>query len=246
MIAALPLLALAFAAAPAGAVDCSGISHAGAEFTVCEVDAGTDALRLFLKDPQSGEPLGGFSGVERVVSREGLSLRFAMNAGMFHPDLSPVGLYIENGESVMRAVSSAGPGNFGMLPNGVLCIGDGWTRVYETLRYLDERPACRHATQSGPMLVIDGKLHPRFSADSRSFHVRNGVGTSTDGRTAWFAVSSRPVNFHTFARLFRDVLEAPSALYLDGGVSRLYAPQIGRRDAGGRIGPIIGVVGEAR
>jgi uncharacterized protein YigE (DUF2233 family) len=96
------------------------------------------------------------------------------------------------------------------------------------------------------MLVIDGNLHPRFIRDSSSRHVRNGVGTSADGKTVIFAISNEPVNFHLFARLFRDHLQLPQALFFDGKVSRLYAPTIDRHDRGFWVGPIVGVVGPSR
>ena len=92
------------------------------------------------------------------------------------------------------------------------------------------------------MLVIDGALHPRFLPDSTSRHIRNGVGTTADGGHAVFAISDSAVTFHEFGRLFRDGLGLPNALYLDGSVSRLYAPSIGRADAGFALGPILGVV----
>jgi len=56
------------------------------------------------------------------------------------------------------------------------------------------------------------------------------------------AISDAPVNFHRFARLFRDDLGTPNALYIDGKVSRLYAPDLDRRDLGFPLGPIIGTV----
>ena len=92
------------------------------------------------------------------------------------------------------------------------------------------------------MLVIAGKLHPRFIKDSTSRHIRNGVGTSPDGTRAVFAISRQAVNFHDFACLFRDELKTPNALYFDGSVSRLHAPQIHRSDPGRQLGPIVGVV----
>ncbi|MBU2360127.1 MAG: phosphodiester glycosidase family protein, partial [Alphaproteobacteria bacterium] len=74
-------------------------------------------------------------------------------------------------------------------------------------------------------------------------HIRNGVGTSADGRTAIFAISNDPVNFHTFARFFRDVLKTPNALFFDGSISRLYAPTLNRADFGfAALGPMVGVV----
>jgi uncharacterized protein YigE (DUF2233 family) len=95
------------------------------------------------------------------------------------------------------------------------------------------------------MLVIDGALHPRFLPDSTSRYIRNGVGTSKDGTRVVFAISGNAVTFHEFASLFRDRLGTPEALYFDGNISRLYAPSVGRSDAGFAMGPIVGVVGNA-
>jgi uncharacterized protein YigE (DUF2233 family) len=112
----------------------------------------------------------------------------------------------------------------------------------EDVRDSPAPPRCRFATQSGPMLVIDGALHPRFIPDSPSRYIRNGVGVSADGRRAYFVISQVRVNFAEFARMFRDALGTPQALYFDGNVSRLFAPDIGRRDMGFPMGPIVGTV----
>ncbi|MCA3460144.1 MAG: phosphodiester glycosidase family protein, partial [Rhodobacter sp.] len=85
-------------------------------------------------------------------------------------------------------------------------------------------------------------LHPRFIPDSPSRYIRNGVGVSADGSRAYFVISQGRVNFAEFARLFRDALRTPQALYFDGNVSRLFAPDIGRRDMGFPMGPIVGTV----
>lgn len=224
-----------------GAASCEEIMHDGAQYTICEVDAGKEQLDLFLRD-DTGAIYGQFTAIDRALSERGEKLVFAMNAGMYHDDRSPVGHYVENGEEIMRVIPNAGPGNFGLLPNGVLCVRDGRADVFETLTYVDAAPACKHATQSGPMLVIDGALHPRFLADGTSLNIRNGVGTSADGQRVVFAISDQPVNFHSFGTLFRDYIGVPNALYFDGKVSRLYAPDLGRRDFGFALGPIIGVV----
>lgn len=232
-------------AAPAAAVECRDVANSGQTFTVCEVDATREDIRLFLTDPESGKPMASFGNVDAALARDGKRLRFGMNAGMYHSDRSPVGLFVKDGQQRARLVRPAGPGNFGLLPNGVFCLRTDRADVIETLRFDREAPECRDATQSGPMLVIDGALHPRFLPDSDSRYVRNGVGTSDDGRRVVFAISQDRVTFHEFGTLFRDVLNIPQALYFDGNISRLYAPGIGRHDGGFPMGPIVGVVEDA-
>jgi uncharacterized protein YigE (DUF2233 family) len=241
MIAAVAVALVLWAGGAQAGPECRDLTHDGTSYTVCTVDAERDGLRLFLNDA-AGRLYGQFGQIAQDLESEGARLSFAMNAGMYHADRSPVGLYIEEGETVRGLVTSAGPGNFGLLPNGVLCLRDGRAEVIETLRFAERRPACRFATQSGPMLVIDGALHPRFLPDSTSRYVRNGVGTRADGREAVFAISNAPVTFHEFGRLFRDVLGTPNALYLDGNISRLHAPSLDRSDAGFLLGPIVGTV----
>ena len=221
----------------AQAVTCRDDSFEDASYTVCEVAPGED-LRLFLNG-QNG-PYGSFAAVNTALEADGKTLGFAMNAGMFHRDLAPVGLYVENGQEQTRIVTSDGPGNFGLLPNGVFCAGDSFA-VIESRAFKAAPPDCRFASQSGPMLVIDGALHPRFLPGSDSYHYRNGVGIAPDGR-ALFVISNDKVNFHAFARFYRDVLGVRNALYFDGSISRLYAPQLGRHDAGFPMGPMVGVV----
>lgn len=219
---------------------CRTVEHEGRGYAVCEAGINED-LRLFLTDP-AGENLGSFDRVETQLESEGKALVFAMNAGMYHSDRRPVGLYIESGEEKAPLVTSEGPGNFGLLPNGVFCFGQDGYAVIESRRFADTPRVCDFASQSGPMLVIDGALHPRFLIDSTSRYVRNGVGVTADGNRAIFAISDRPVTFHEFGRLFRDVLDTPNALYFDGKVSRLYAPELNRSDFGFSLGPIVGLV----
>jgi uncharacterized protein YigE (DUF2233 family) len=240
LLAALWLAALCLAS-PAAASACRNIAHDGQDYTICEVTAGAD-LRLFHTAPD-GRAFGNFARVDRALEAEGKRLVFAMNAGMYHPDLTPVGLMIEGGTARAPLVTSDGPGNFGLLPNGVFCVEAGRFAVVETRAFAEAGRSCTQATQSGPMLVIGGTLHPRFLPDSDSRYVRNGVGVSADGGRAVFAISARPVTFHEFARLFRDALDLPDALYFDGQISRLYAPGIGRNDWGFAMGPIVGLVG---
>ena len=163
----------------ASLASCTSFEFDGAEFSACEVDVPNADLRLWLRD-EEGEVFGSFTRLNSSLP-EGKTIAFAMNAGMFHDDRRPVGLYIEDGTQEMRVVTSEGPGNFGLLPNGVLCVNDDSAQVIESREYAQSLPECRFATQSGPMLVIDGALHPRFLEDSGSLNFRNGVGVDETG-----------------------------------------------------------------
>ena len=200
----------------------------GAAYTVCSFDARRDDIRLYWKAPDN-KAYGDFSRLAGTLAAHGRSLRFAMNAGMFEADQSPVGLYIEDGRQLHKADLREGASNFHLKPNGVFYLGDGAAGVVETTRFLANGPKARYATQSGPMLVIDGRIHPKISPSGASAKLRNGVGVR-DGALIFFAISEEPVTFHAFARLFRDGLNCPNALFLDGSVSSLYAPNLNRRD----------------
>lgn len=230
-------ISLAFIGGDAIAAGCEPVEFEGTSFTVCSADPKIETVGLALDDG-SGQRLGTFDRLAIHLNIEPSQLGFAMNGGMYHPDRAPVGLYIEEGAAKTAIVTRSGPGNFGLLPNGVLCLFDERAEIIESRAFANETPACRYATQSGPMLVIDGALHPRFLEDSTSEFVRNGVGVDTDG-TLFAVISDRPVNFHRFGRFFRDVLKTPNALFLDGRVSRLFAPGLGRNDFGFPMGPML-------
>jgi uncharacterized protein YigE (DUF2233 family) len=228
----------------AAASPCAEIEDAGAAYTVCDFDARKASIRLFLRDAK-GAAYGGFSPLAGDLAAKGETLVFAMNAGMYGEDFSPVGLYVEGGETRRAANTAAGEGNFHMKPNGVFWIDDARAGVTETGRFLKSRAHPAYATQSGPMLVVGGRINPRIHDNGTSEKFRNGVGVS-GGHVVRFAISNRPVTFHQFAHLFRERLKCPDALFLDGGsASALYAPSIGRHDRFHPMGPLVGVVEKA-
>jgi uncharacterized protein YigE (DUF2233 family) len=241
-IAALLILAgIAAASARPAEAACAPKTFDGAAYTVCAFDPRHDDLRLYWKGPDD-KPFGSLAALAKALKDAGVKLVFAMNAGMFQEDQSPMGLYVEKSQVVHAADTRDAVGsNFHLKPNGVFWIGDGVAGVSETGRYLASAPQARYATQSGPMLVIDGRIHPKIRPDGTSAKIRNGVGIDDHGAVV-FAISDGPVTFEMFARLFRDGLGCRNALFLDGSLSSLYAPELNRDDEILPIGPIVGVV----
>jgi uncharacterized protein YigE (DUF2233 family) len=245
---ALLQVSLACLACPAMA-ECRADTFEGAPYSVCEADPADVDVRIFWQDDK-GAPYPVFNALDDDLEDQGLDLAFAMNGGMFGEDFSPIGLYIENGRELRPAnTTDAHPDarpvpNFYKKPNGVFYVGEAGAGVMETARFLAERPPADFATQSGPLLVIEGAIHPAFIVGSSDRKRRNGVGVCKGG-VVRFAISDSAVNFHDFARFFRDHLGCPNALFLDGGSAPgLYAPELNRNDwpGHGSYGPIVGAV----
>ncbi len=219
--------------------DSKPVAVAGPRFTTIRVDVRTERIELFLRD-DAGHIFKRFDRLKSWLADRNERLRFAMNAGMFQPDLSPVGLFVQYGHQVSPLNLSDGTGNFFMKPNGVFFVSESGPRIVESSEYPGLAQGVRLATQSGPLLVRNGVLHPAIKAASTSRLLRNGVGISGD--TVIFVISEQPVNFYELATYFRDELHCPDALYLDGVVSSLYSTDLQRNDSRADLGPIIGVL----
>ena len=219
---------------------CSPLSFGGNAYSVCRIDLRETRLETFNLDGK-GAPLGSFTALAESLSAEGKELGFAMNAGMFDEALMPIGLYVENGTQSKKLNRRDGYGNFHVKPNGVFYITGDRVGVAATDAYVKRNEKPDFATQSGPMLVIDGKIHPKFSPGGMSYKMRNGVGV-LDAHTAIFVISENAVNFYDLALLFRDGLKCANALFFDGTVSSLYSPELGRNDGFAVLGPMVGAV----
>ncbi|MEN0039770.1 MAG: phosphodiester glycosidase family protein [Pseudomonadota bacterium] len=216
---------------------CRQAEHGGERFTVCSYQTAHVRLAVHLED-DTGEPYGILRRLEENLPVPPLMV---MNGGMYHDDLRAVGLHIEDGDQKKPLSTKDGWGNFHLLPNGVFWLDGNRVGVTETKAFAKTKRNVDFATQSGPMLVIDGKLHPRFLRNSDSRKIRNGVGVSDDGEQIHFAISQRAVTFWQFGQLFRQKLKTPNALFLDGSVSGLRAPNV-RQESWRALGPMISVL----
>lgn len=217
---------------------CTALKYERQFYTVCAPVSETTQLEVFNLDG-TGQPFRYFSALAQALASDGKNLGFAMNAGMFDENQRPIGLYVEDGKQAKKLNRRNGTGNFHLKPNGVFYIIDGKPGVLDSDAYAKSGIKPDFASQSGPMLVINGELHPKFSASGTSRKIRNGVGIDADGK-AVFVISDNAVTFHEFASLFRDQLKCSNALFFDGSVSGLYARELGRNDGFLPLGPMVG------
>jgi uncharacterized protein YigE (DUF2233 family) len=210
----------------------------GSPITVCTAKPALSEVSLALEDAQ-GEPLRGFIALQEHLGENAKRVRFAVNAGMYDDEGRPIGLFVSNGKEEKALNTRPGPGNFHLMPNGVFSIGeDNRARVETSTAYKGRGGQSKIASQSGPMLVIDGKLHPDIQEDGPSRNIRNGIGVNADGDIV-VAISETPVSFGRFARFFRDEVACPNALFFDGTVSSLWDPATQRIDTSYPLGPIL-------
>jgi len=204
----------------------------------CTIDPEKQDLQFYWKD-DSGHIFSSIQNLKEYLHRKHRELMFAMNGGMFRTDHSPVGLFIQQQVTHIPLDTSSGNGNFYLKPNGVLYITTNGKAVICPTEDFRNDDRIKFATQSGPMLLINGEFHPAFKKGSANVNIRNGVGILPDGRLV-FAMSKRPINFYDLADYFKN-LGCRNALYLDGFVSRTYLPEKNWVQTDGDFGVIIGV-----
>jgi uncharacterized protein YigE (DUF2233 family) len=202
------------------------------------VDTKSQDLKLYWKD-DNGNIFKSIQNLKTFIEARQSKLLFAMNAGMYKQDNSPQGLFIQKQKTFSPLDTSTGSGNFYLKPNGVFYITtDNKAVVCKTTDFIDNGKI-KYATQSGPMLLIDGEIHPSFKNGSTNLNIRNGVGILPDNKIV-FAMSKTEINFYDFASYFKS-LGCKNALYLDGFVSRTYLPEKKWIQTDGDFGVIIGV-----
>jgi uncharacterized protein YigE (DUF2233 family) len=193
----------------------SRVDHRSRQFLVAELDLRKITLELYGQSHEFGT-VRSFSALSDHLKASGRRLVWGTNAGIFTKNRRPLGLQIEGG-APQRSINKAdGYGNFYLKPNGVFEVGAHGARVMPTDRWTGEPTL---ATQSGPLLLIDGALHPALRERSPNQLLRSGVGVSGP-HTVVFAMSVGPVRFHELATLFGEVYHCTDALYLDGVISQ--------------------------
>lgn len=211
--------------------------------STCRADPRSDTIRMYWKDA-SGTPLGNFSRLDAHLRSQGQEMVCATNAGIYDKQLQPLGLYVEGGNQLRRLNTRKNAyGNFYLQPNGVFVLSERQAYIVETSDYEAElglwNGVTRYATQSGPLMIVDGKINPRFDPESANTVVRNAVCLDAAGIVT-LAIARNPISFYDFASFLRDELKCSDALYLDGSISRMY-PTL-EANMGPAFGAMIAVV----
>jgi uncharacterized protein YigE (DUF2233 family) len=227
-------------------------------FSSLVVDPARYRIEVHWKD-RNGDLLGDLGRLKTFVENSSgaqgrRKMVLGMNAGMYlaTPNGHPMGLLVVNGRQGCCKASSHGKlilkqgaarnSNFYVQPNGVFYITkSGKAGVCKSTEF-GRAKEIQWATQSGPMLLVNGQINraKAFTPKSTSKTIRNGVGIRKDGHVV-MAISNRPVNFHEFA-LYMQQLGCVNALYLDGGISAMHCPRLGRYGKGRELGPLLAVV----
>ncbi len=216
-------------------------TYNGHSFDVFSVSYPSEKVQMFWKNKHN-QKLTSLGRLRSFVESEGHHLLFATNAGMYMEDNSPLGLYIENGRQYQKInLGHSHSGNFYMQPNGIFIITKDKATIIPSKDYKALKEKVLFATQSGPMLVIDGTINSNFTNGSANINIRSGVGITSDGAIV-FAISDGFVNFYDFAMMFKTTLKCNNALFLDGSISQMYLPELKRFDTGGNFGAMIGVM----
>ena len=205
------------------------------------VDLQKHKLAFFYKN-QKGQNLKNLGGLKNYLENQSLKIQFATNAGMFNPKFEPNGLYVENGKELYALNLEKGKGNFYLAPNGVFFITRyGSANIIPSKDYPNISHLVSYATQSGPMLVHQGKINTKFNPNSKHKFTRSGVGL-IDKEHLIFVISRKAISLYEFASLFKDHLQCKQALYLDGAISKIYAPSLKRYEIKGNFGAMIAVI----
>ena len=201
------------------------------------VDLNKQDLKFHWKNDKS-QNFKSIANLKIWLEKNNKKLVFAMNAGMYKKDGEPQGLYIEDGKILAPIDTLSGNGNFYLKPNGVFYItSQNVAKICNTNQFKGGN--IKYATQSGPMLLIDGRIHSAFKEGSTNLNIRNGVGTLENGKVV-LAMSKKEINFYDFANYFK-MQGCKNALYLDGLVSRTYLPSKNWIQTDGNFGVILSV-----
>lgn len=213
------------------------VSYKNQKFAAYVVNLKKDKLTFNFKNSKN-KNIKTFINLKNYYKKKNKELVFATNGGIFQENYNPEGIYIENGKELFPLNLDNGHGNFYMKPNGVFYINKWGGNHIVRSKSFKKSKHIKFAAQSGPLLVFNGKISKNFGKKSVNKKTRSGVGKINDS-TVVFIISLKPVNFYDFASVFKNKFKCKNALYLDGVISRMYAPEIKMNKVSGNFSTFI-------
>lgn len=186
-------------------------------------DLNTDEVYIHNNNKKRGGQ--SIKDIINLLGKEHKDALMVTNGGMYTPEFAAQGLLVENYRE-LRKLDTLKPDNknnlnFYIQPNGVFYIDSAGFYISTTDEYIESLKKPMFATQSGPMLISNGKKNIHFRNGSSNINIRSGVGLIGKDKVV-FVISDSRVNFYDFASVFEDIFNCRNALYLDGAISRMY------------------------
>ncbi len=131
-----------------------------------------------------------------------------------------IGLLQKEGQQISGIdIASSGKGNFYLVPNGVLSFDSLTIQITESKEYNTRTLQEENSIQSGPLLIMNGKLHPKLNLFSPNKHGRSAICTITQNneRFILFVTALDPVNMYTFSVLIKQRFNCDFALLVGSG-----------------------------
>lgn len=205
-------------------------------FLVYKIDPKLFSLEFYYKD-DSGKIMQNIGTLKTYMENQGKALTFATNGGMYMVGGKPLGLFIQDNKVITPMNRKKGNGNFYSKPNGVFYIDLKNNANICITENCPDYKSIKHATQSGPMLVVNNELTKVCNPASNNYCIRSGVGVTANNKVI-FAISIESVTFYSLGQFFKNA-GCVNALYLDGSISEMYLPKNGGTYINNNFGVII-------
>ncbi|OOF56925.1 phosphodiester glycosidase family protein [Rodentibacter myodis] len=178
-------------------------------------------VRFHWRDSE-GKDYRSLTNLKRALEKN-YQVKMIMNGGIYSKNNVPAGLWIENGKELNPLNTKRGSGNFHVQPNGVFALVGTRPYILTTKAYQQKKLKPTFAMQSGPMLLIEGKINHQFRPTLASYHKRNAVCLDKKNRLFFILTTQGQPNLYRFSQGLQKI-GCYNALYLDGTISNWYIP----------------------
>lgn len=188
------------------------------DFVDYKYNPSKENIGLFLKN-SNNKPYASLNTLKEELTKNNKQILFAMNAGMYMENLMPLGLYIEDSKTIRKLNEAKNKyGNFYIEPNGVFFKTTNSFHIVSREKYqIISKNNISFATQSGPLLIIDGGINSNITKLTGS--TTRNAACINDEKDLILTISTKSVTFSELANHLKNNLHCQNAIFLDGGIS---------------------------